>query len=151
MLKKQQKFSQGIFTPKHPEKYQGTFPITYRSKWELQCMRKFDENKNIKSWGSESIVIPYPNPLTGKTSRYFVDFNITVHTKSGEVKKILIEIKPFCQTLPPSQKRKNPRTLVRQQTEYVKNQAKWKAAKEFASKHNCEFYVLTENHLTFLG
>lgn len=147
-MRKNSKFNQGIFSPKHPEKYKGTFPIAYRSQWELVCMRRLDSNPNILSWGSESIVVPYQNPLTGRVSRYFIDFNITVRDKTGQIKKFLVEIKPHSQTIPPSQqKRKNTKTLIRQQAEYIKNQAKWKAALEFAERKGSTFVILTEKHL----
>lgn len=146
-MRKNRKFSQGIFSPKYPEKYKGSFPIAYRSKWELICMRRLDSNPNVLSWGSESVVVPYQNPLTGRVSRYFIDFNVTLKNKHGEIQKFLIEIKPHVQTLPPKQKTRNPKTLLRQQAEYVKNRAKWKAAEEFAKMKGSSFVVLTEKHL----
>lgn len=146
-MKKNRNFSQGFFRPNKPDKYKGSFPIAYRSKWELVCMRRLDSNPNIISWGSESIVVPYQNPLTGRVSRYFIDFNVTLRDRTGQIKKFLIEIKPHAQTLPPSQRVRNPRTLLKQQAEYVKNQAKWKAAEQFAQAKGSEFVVLTEKHL----
>jgi hypothetical protein len=109
-------------------------------------MRWCDHNPNVISWGSESIVIPYANPLTGRTSRYFIDFNIVVKTKTGEVKKFLIEIKPHAQTIPPVQTR-NTKSLAKRQAEYVKNQSKWKSATEYSKTHGFEFVILTEKHL----
>ena len=149
-MKKNRKYKQGIFTPKHPEKYKGTFPITYRSGWECKCMMVFDHNPNILMWGSESIVIPYSNPLTGRVSRYFTDFNILMRDKDGNIKKFLIELKPYSQTIPPTQKNKRSRTLLKQQADYVKNQAKWKAASEYSQKHGFQFVVLTEKQLSML-
>jgi hypothetical protein len=99
-------------------------------------------------WGSESVVIPYENPLTGRISRYFIDFNMTMRDKDGNLKKFLIEIKPHTQTLPPSQSR-NTKSLQRRQAEYIKNQKKWEAAKAFAKKHGYVFAVITEKHLGF--
>ena len=110
-------------------------------------MRRIDANPNIISWGSESVVVPYQNPLTGRISRYFIDFNVTIRDKEGSLKKFLIEIKPHSQTLPPSSKIRNPKTLMKQRAEYVKNQAKWKAAQEFAATKNSSFVVITEKHL----
>lgn len=109
-------------------------------------MRWADHNPHVVSWGSESIIIPYQNPLTGRISRYFVDNNITIKTKEGIVKKYLIEIKPSIQTLPPKATR-NTKSLMRKQAEYVKNRAKWAAAEQWAKKKNYEFTILTEKHL----
>jgi hypothetical protein len=146
-LKKNSKFRQGVFSPQYKEKYKGSFPVLYRSSWELKLMKWADANPNILSWGSESVVIPYPNPLTGRISRYFVDFNITLKDKNNEIKKFLIEVKPYSQTLPPVQKNKKTKSLLYQQAEYVKNQAKWKSAFEYCSKRDLNFVILTEKQL----
>lgn len=144
--KRTSKFKQGIFRCLNPEKYKGSQPILYRSSYEIKFMRWCDHNPAILSWGSESVIVPYQNPLTQKVSRYFVDFNITLRNKNGEIKKYLVEIKPSVQTMPPKPG-KNTRALLRRQAEYVKNQAKWEAAKQFATKKGSEFVVLTEKHL----
>jgi hypothetical protein len=148
MLQKKRtvKFKQGIFRPNYPEKYKGTLPILYRSSYELKYFRWCDHNPAVISWGSESIIIPYQNPLTGKVSRYFVDSNITIKTKNNELKKYLIEIKPSIQTMPPKPG-KNTRALLRRQAEYVKNRAKWEAAAQWSKKKGYEFTILTEKHL----
>ncbi len=146
-MKKNSKFRQGVFSPQYKEKYKGSFPVLYRSSWELKLMKWADANPNILSWGSESVVIPYPNPLTGRISRYFVDFNITLKDKNNEIKKFLIEVKPYSQTLPPVQKNKKTKSLLYQQAEYVKNQAKWKSAFEYCSKRDLNFVILTEKQL----
>ena len=146
--KRTSRFRQCVFQPRFPEKYKGTFPILLRSSWEISIARILDNNPNILSWGSESVVIPYQNPLTGRVSRYFVDFNMTMRDKEGNLKKFLIEIKPHAQTLPPSQK-KNTKGLARRQAEYIKNQAKWQSASQWASTHGYIFTVITEKLLSF--
>jgi len=67
-------FSKGEYIPKNPAKIIGKTPIIYRSSWEMSLMRVFDFNKNILAWSSESISIPYQNPLTEKWSLYLPDF-----------------------------------------------------------------------------
>lgn len=146
-MKKNRNYRQGIYTPINKQKYKGSFPIIFRSALELRFMKWVDQNPNIVTWGSESVIIPYQNPLTGRVSRYFTDFNITMRDKNGEIKKFLIEIKPFSQTLPPVQKNKKTKSLIYQQAEYVKNQAKWQAAEAFCASHNSTFVILTEKHL----
>jgi hypothetical protein len=110
-------------------------------------MRWADLNPNVLSWGSESVVIPYQNPLTGRVSRYFVDFNVTMRDKNGELKKFLIEIKPYSQTIPPVQKNRKTKSLMRQQAEYIKNQAKWQAAQSFSESRGYTFTIITEKQL----
>lgn len=148
--KRTSRFKQGVFKPVYPEKYKGSFPILYRSSWEGKIMRWCDHNPNILSWGSESVVIPYQNPLTGKISRYFVDFNVVLKDKNGELKRFLIEVKPHIQTLPPSQQTRNTRALARRQAEYIKNQAKWQAAQTYATTKGYIFTVLTEKNNSLL-
>lgn len=144
--KRTSKFKQGIYRCANPEKYKGTQPILYRSSYELKYFRWCDYNPAVISWGSESIIIPYQNPLTGRVSRYFVDSNITIRSKTGELKKYLIEIKPSIQTMPPKPGR-NTKSLLRRQAEYVKNRAKWEAATQWSKKKGYEFTILTEKHL----
>ncbi len=146
-MKKNRNYRQGIYSPINKEKYKGTFPIIYRSSLELRFMKWVDANPSVLTWGSESIIIPYQNPLTGRVSRYFTDFNIVMKDKQGDFKKFLIEIKPHSQTLPPVQKNKKTKSLIYQQAEYVKNQAKWQSALEYCSKKNMSFVILTEKHL----
>lgn len=146
-MKKNPKYKQGIYTLSNPEKYKGNKKLViYRSGWELKAMRFFDYNPSVVEWSSEETIVPYHNPLTGRTSRYFVDFNLTLKDKSGAIKKFLVEIKPAVQTLPPKPTR-NTRSLLRRQAEYVKNRAKWDAARQFATKKDSTFIILTEKHL----
>ena len=140
------KYKQGIYRPKFPEKYKGSLPIYYRSQWECKACGFFDHNPAVISWGSESVVIPYPNPLTGRVSRYFVDFDVVMKDKQGNIKKLLVEVKPYVQTLPPVQT-KNTKSLMKRQAEYIKNQAKWKSAREYADKRGYTFTLITEKQL----
>ena len=74
-MKKNSKYRQGIYTLAHPEKYKGNKnQICWRSSWECKMMKFLDFNPNVIEWSSEETIIPYQNPLTGRVSRYFVDF-----------------------------------------------------------------------------
>jgi len=131
-VKKNRNYRQGIYKCAFPEKYKGNKNnICYRSGLELSAFKFFDNNPNVLEWASEETIIPYQNPLTGRVSRYFVDFYAKIKTKTGEVKKFLVEIKPHSQTLPPVQKNRKTKSLIRQQAEYMKNQAKWEAASQY--------------------
>ncbi len=138
----------GKYRIKNPQKYKGDYTnIVYRSSWELRICKYFDHNPDILEWASEEIIIPYRDPVTGKLRRYFPDFKIKVKTKEGEVKSILIEIKPAYQTREPKiQKRKTKKYITEVQT-YVTNQAKWKAAVEYCSHKKWDFQILTEHQL----
>ena len=62
-------FRQGAYTVKNTAKYVGRGVPRYRSGWELTFMLFLDSNDNVLQWASESISIPYRNPLTGKQSK----------------------------------------------------------------------------------
>ena len=139
---------QGVFTAHYKEKYRGKFPIVYRSSLELKVMRWFDNNPNVVTWGSESVVIPYQSPLDGRVHRYFVDFVAALKEKDGNIKKLLIEIKPYKQTVRPEATRnKKPKTMIYEQTEWAKNQAKWSAAEQWSKSKGYQFVILTEKHI----
>ena len=120
------------------------------SSWELKLFRFCDYNEDVLEWGSESIVIPYVSPIDNRVHNYIVDAVIKLRTKEG-VKSFLIEVKPYKQTIKPvaklTKKNKVPKSLIYEQLTYIKNQAKWCAAKEWAKKRNLEFIILTEHQL----
>ena len=146
--KRTRQYKQGIFRPVHPEKYRGSLPIYYRSSYESKAFLWLDRNIDIISWGSESVIIPYQNPLTGRISRYFVDVNFSVRDpKTGEIRKYLVEIKPESQTRPPVPGKKMSKSFMYRQAEYAKNCAKWTAAQQWAAKKGYSFQLITEKHL----
>ena len=148
---KNKNWSQGEYKLQNPNKYKGTLPVVYRSSWEQRVFYFLDTHPSILEWGSESIVIPYKSPIDNQIHRYFVDLHFTVKNKNGEIKKYLIEIKPKKQTEPPKEpKRKTQKALERykqEQLEFVKNQAKWEAAKKWAKNKGYIFQIWTEKTL----
>lgn len=143
MKKKKYGYKQGKFTPVNKDKYKGSYPIIYRSSWELQYMMFLDKEPAVLNWGSESSVIIYEDASRKNSKhRYFMDFTMTMRNKDGNIKKYLIEIKPFAQTQPPTQRKSK---YYRDKVEtYVRNICKWKAAKKIADKTGAEFKILTE-------
>jgi hypothetical protein len=138
----------GKYKPTNIEKYKGDHRnIIYRSLWERKFMVYCDSNEKILEWGSEELVIPYKSPLDNKWHRYFPDFYIKYVDNQGNVRRSIIEIKPkrFCEA-PKIQSRKSKKYIY-EVTEYAKNQAKWKAAKEYCEDRRYEFKILTEDHL----
>lgn len=138
----------GKYKPENPQKYRGNpTNVIYRSLWERKFMVFCDRNPNIIQWGSEEVVIPYRSPLDGRVHRYFVDFNIKILTRDGETKKYLIEIKPKNQTIPPPNSTKKTKTWRNKSMTFIKNQAKWEAAKDWCEDRQMQFMILTEDHL----
>ncbi len=147
-MKKSQKFLQGFFTPKNPSKYIGNHKPRFLSSYELKFMRWADKNPNVLKWGSENISIPYVSPLDRKMHFYMVDNFVLFKTKDGKEVKYLIEIKPEKQTRPPVTKnRKNKRHVLYEQVMFAKNTSKWNAAREWCRRNDCQFVILTEQHL----
>lgn len=134
------KWHQGIFEPKNPSKYIGKHTPRYRSGWELKFMRFCDAHPSIVAWASESHRIPYFNPVLNKNSTYVPDFFIVYEDKQGIRNAEFVEIKPAGQIMG------NARGTA-QKAQAVINEAKWQAAKAFATKQGVGFRVLTENEL----
>jgi hypothetical protein len=138
----------GKYQPSYPQKYKGDpRNIIYRSLWERKFMKYCDLNENILEWGSEEIALPYRSPVDNKVHRYFPDFYIKVKESNGQIKKYLIEIKPKKQTVEPKVQKRKTKSYIYEVVEYAKNQAKWKAAKEFCEDRQWQFKVLTEDDL----
>lgn len=138
----------GKFKPTNPQKYKGDpTGIVYRSLWELKFMKYCDSNEKILEWGSEEIALPYLSPLDNKVHRYFPDFYIKVKESNGQIKKYIIEVKPKKQTIEPIPQKKKTKGYIYEVMEYAKNQAKWKAAREFCEDRQWEFKVITEDEL----
>jgi len=138
----------GKYNPSYPQKYKGDpTNIIYRSLWERKFMVYCDKNENILEWGSEEIALPYRSPVDNRIHRYFPDFYIKVKESNGQIKSMLIEIKPKKQTTPPAKPKRKTKGYIYEAYEYAKNQAKWKAAQEFCKDRKWEFKVLTENEL----
>lgn len=147
---KENKYNQGRFHPKNPEKYKGDVKnIIYRSSWELYFMQYCDRKPSILEWGSEEFFIPYFDPTSNKVRRYFPDFYVKLEDRDKNIKKYVIEIKPKKQTAQPQRtKRKQNRTYLNEMLTYQKNIAKWKAAEEWCADHKFEFKIITEDNLS---
>ena len=138
----------GKYKPKYTRKYKGNpTNIIYRSLWELKFMKYCDDNRNILEWCSEEIVLPYRSPIDNRIHRYFPDFYIKVRENNGKVKKMIIEIKPKKQCIEPVPQKRKTKGYIFEVYEYAKNQAKWKAAKNYCLDRGYEFKVLTEDEL----
>lgn len=136
-----------LFRPKNPHKYVGDLEqITSRSSWETRFMDWCDRNPSVIRWNSEGLIIPYFSQADGKQRRYYVDFVLEIRTNEGDIKKLLVEIKPHAQTQPPKTTRKTKRFMEELYT-YQVNMDKWKHATDWAEKNGFDFKVLTEYDL----
>jgi len=134
----------GIYRPTNPKKYVGDpNRIVYRSLLERRFMLYCDRNEDIIAWASEEVPIKYYSPLDKRVHRYFPDF--IVKTSTG--KKYIIEIKPYKQCFQPKTPKKKTKAFMRESFEYIKNQAKWKAARAYCEDKGFEFKIMTEKEL----
>lgn len=139
---------QGFFKPKNPQKYKGDpTNIVYRSSWEFRMMTYLDERKEVINWGSETIIVPYRSPIDGKVHRYFPDFIVTKINKEGKKETVMIEVKPFYQTVPPKKTNKITKKYLTEVQTWGINDAKWKAADEYCKDRGWTFHIFTENEI----
>ena len=138
----------GKFRPKNYKKYKGNpSDIVYRSLWELKFMRYCDNNKNIITWSSEEIIIPYRSPIDNRPHRYFPDFYVKYKDVRGKILEKLIEVKPAKEVKEPKIQKARTKKYVTEVMKYAVNHAKWEAAKEFCKDRRWKFQILTEKEL----
>jgi hypothetical protein len=135
------KFAQGPYTVKNASKYVGKGTPRYRSGWEHAFMRFLDNNDHVVNWASESLSIPYRNPVTGKQSMYVPDFLITYRNKNNQLIAELVEIKPKKQSVIES------KMSAREGAVVAVNYAKWDAATKWARRNGLTFRVITEDDM----
>jgi hypothetical protein len=140
------KFSQGTYEVQNPEKYVGIGKPRYRSSWELSVMTMCDNNPAINQWASESIKIPYKDPLTGKATVYVPDFLVVFIDNNKQKRAELWEIKPAKQAF-----KENVGKNKYDQAQYVRNMVKWEAARNWCKQNRVHFRIITEYDLYHTG
>jgi len=140
------KFAQGRFEMKNPDKYVGKRTPLARSSWEFVFMRMLDEHPGVQSWASESIQIPYRDPLTGRSTIYVPDFFICYVDKNGQKHAEVVEVKPANQTF-----REQVGKSRYNQEQYIKNLAKWEAAQAWCKQQGIIFRVINESDIFHQG
>ena len=146
------KFKQGYYVVKNTEKYIGDVDkVVYRSSWELEVHKFFDNNPKILKWGSECVTIPYVKPTDGRVHKYYPDYLISYVNRHGEVKWDLIEVKPKEQTR--KSRSRNPRTKLYEDLTYAVNVSKWEQATAWCKKQSeatgldFQFRILTQQSI----
>lgn len=141
-MEKNLKYIQGRYSLNHPEKYRGNpNQVFFRSLWEYHLFQWLDSSQYVLEWGSETVIIPYFNPIDKKYHRYFVDIYAKIKEKDGTIRKYLIEVKPYKETQKP--KKATPQNMFK----YIQNMSKWRYADMYAKNNDMKFIVLTEREL----
>lgn len=110
-------------------------------------MRRFDTDPNIISWASEELIIPYGDRGSGKLRRYFPDFVIKKLGADGKIEVIVIEVKPYSQSVPPERGKKTERRFLKECQTFATNYSKWETATRFCQSKGWRFVILTEREL----
>lgn len=105
-------------------------------------MMRLDRDSDVVEWSNEEVVIPYRS-VDGKVHRYFPDFRVKY--SNGET--VLIEIKPLNHVMQPKTQKRMTAAYKRRLENWMKNQLKWKYAREWAADHCMKFKILTEVEL----
>lgn len=152
---KRASYRQGIYKLRNPEKYlldTKKYPVVYRSSWEKRFFEFMDNNPNVLTWAAEPFYIEYMKPYITKTgkqavrkAKYYPDVFVEYRNKSGEIKREVIEIKPYKQTRK-TRAKKATRRLQEEYT-YQVNMAKWAAARKWCESRNLEFKIMTEKSI----
>lgn len=142
MATKQRGTLKGRFIPKNPAKYLGNVAnIFFRSSWEARLFKYLDSTPGVLQWASEEFSIPYLHPIDNRIHQYFPDALVIYKDKYGNLKKEIIEIKPYKETV------LTPKSTDRDKMALAVNHAKWRFANEFAAKQGMTFRVITEKTL----
>ena len=143
---------QGYFRPTNVDKYLGDpTKIIFRSSWEFKFLKWCDLSPTVIKYSSEPVGILYYNPLDKRGHTYYIDFFIISKDNDGKEQQWLIEVKPNKYINPPVA----PERMTNKQTanyvyaakQYIVNQAKFEAAREYAAQKGVKFGIITENFL----
>lgn len=165
---------QGYYKVKNTSKYVGDPNLViYRSSWEFSFCKWADHSDSILRWSSEPVKVKYydrvskldecrksgldpNNPSNWTVKNYNTDFWVEVKKSETEIERWFIEIKPKNKLIrpkpvPSTAPLKDQKRFVRESKEYLINEAKFAAMKEWSERNGAKFYVFTEEHLHKFG
>ena len=155
-VKPNNKYTSGLYNVKNREKYIGDADaVVCRSSWEYRFCSYCDNNEDIVKWSSEheSLCVDYYSPIDKKMHKYWVDFYVKVR-RVDRFEEWMLEVKPqreYHQERKPvlegNVTGKKLATYNRELKTWIINQAKFKAAKDFAEKRGIKFGVVDEDFL----
>ena len=135
----------GIYVVRNPKKYMGSLakPIIYRSLWEKELMLNYDLDPNVIGWLSDSINIPYFNPIKNRMANYIPDF-ICKRKDNGKIIIQMVEVKPIHKAYIPKKNNKQWASYLNLLEEYVTNLAKWEAAIKYCRGKGWNFLIFSK-------
>lgn len=164
---------QGYYVLKDKSKYIGDPAlVVFRSAWEFSFCMWSDYSPSILRWSSEPVKIPYfdkvskleeckklgldpNNPKNWVKKNYNTDFWIEIQ-KSDIIERWFIEIKPGYSLIRPKPVPKDAplrdqKKFNRRAREYLINESKFEAMKNWSQKSGTKFYIFTETQLRKFG
>jgi len=160
------KYNQGNFIPKFKDKVlklNTKGGLYYRSGLELKIMTWMDNKKNIIKWGAECLEIPYQmthfenGDSKVKSHRYFPDFYYEMRLANGQLKQVVIEVKPMKEykmvidlsegKLVVPEGLKKLKNFEYDMKMAYKNKNKWETMINWCDKKGYEFIIVTEETL----
>lgn len=134
----------GTYHVANREKYAGLRDPQYKSLLECKMMYYLDHSPHVLRWNYEPMPIKYIDESSNRKVRnYYIDFTAVVKNKNS-VHTVWIEVKSESEIRPPSKRVKDQKTAMKI---WIKNQSKWKAARELAESRGIKFVVVSENEL----
>ena len=165
---------QGFYIVKNKEKYIGDSDlVVFRSAWEFSFCMWSDYSPSIVRWSSEPVKVPYydrvsnlekckkqgldpNNPKNWTRKNYNTDFWIEVKKPDETFERWFIEIKPGYKLMKPkpvlkTAPLKDQKKFNKLAKEYLINESKFEAMKNWSSRSGAKFYVFTEDQLRRYG
>jgi len=121
----------------------------------------------ILLWGCEVIGIPYKKTSVKKAKDGIMDYKTTEHTyypdfwykrlrNDGSVQEVVMEVKPYAETIPPKAPNTNATRKQLENFEYTmnlynSNMYKWEYAIKFCETKGIKFIIMTEAYIKRLG
>lgn len=164
------KYHQGNYIPENKEKVlklnvEGG--VYYRSSWEKIIYRYLDINESITQWSAEGLSIPYQrmHRINGvielRSHTYYPDIVYTQKLNTGEVIKVVAEIKPMKEyemtlalsegTLTAPKGIKKLRNFEYAYKQALINKSKWETAIKWCEKKGYHFIIITEKNLSMFN
>jgi hypothetical protein len=134
---KKQNFKCGKYQVKNTQKTNSA-DIVYRSSYELKMLEYLDVCPGVTEYTSENVKISYM--FQGKAHNYYPDFCVEFadHAPFKAGKSILEIATDRSLTAP------KPGASATEYKRYIKNMAKWQAAKAYCDENNMKFLLVTE-------
>jgi hypothetical protein len=164
------KYQQGNFIPTNKDKViklNDKGGVYYRSSLELKMMTWLDNSPYVSKWCGECMTIPYQmthyeknGDIDVRTHTYYPDFYYELSLPDGNIKKMVIEVKPQKEydhvvllsenKLAPPDAKDNIKKWRRFEYDLKmaqKNKDKWEQMIKYCDKKGWEFKVVTESVL----